>query len=172
MKVGETVKIKNTNSVFDEKKGLVEWIDEEGGTCTVFVDFVPGQDKKVRQDFALDNVELYNSDDDIEVASVDNKVYESICNKFTCDRDEVIELEDNIYEILGERYWIGTASEESEFLKESKATQDEEDTLEKGLEEFLTMNHMIDHVVLEDTENHTTSERIELENNLVAYKLR
>ena len=67
MNVGETVRIKNTNSVFDNKIGLLEWIDEEGGTCTVFVDFVPGQDKRVRQDFSLENIESCGTDDDTDI---------------------------------------------------------------------------------------------------------
>lgn len=81
MKVGDKVKIVNTNDAFSDKTGLVEWLDEEGDTCTVFVDFLPG--KRVRQDFSLDNVEFITSDTKNEIES--SEVEE--------DEDDVSDLE-------------------------------------------------------------------------------
>ena len=53
MEVGKRVTISGTNSIWDGKEGTVEAINEEDGTCTVFVDFKPQEGKKVRQNFSL-----------------------------------------------------------------------------------------------------------------------
>ncbi len=53
MEIGSRVRISGTNSIWDGKEGTLEDIDEEGGTCTVFVDFKPEEGKRVRQDFSL-----------------------------------------------------------------------------------------------------------------------
>lgn len=55
MEIGQKVKIKDTNTVFDGKEGILEKID--GDTYTVFVDFKPDEGKKVRQNFAESNLE-------------------------------------------------------------------------------------------------------------------
>ena len=59
MKKGQRVKIINTNSIWDDKEGVLEEIN--GEKCTVFVDFIPEQNKRVRQDFNLENVESLDS---------------------------------------------------------------------------------------------------------------
>ena len=61
MEVGDRVKIINTNSFWDNKEGVLESIDEESSTCTIFVDFNVEEDKRVRQDFNLSNVEPLES---------------------------------------------------------------------------------------------------------------
>lgn len=61
MEVGDRVKIINTNSFWDNKEGVLESIDEENSTCTIFVDFNVKEDKRVRQDFNLSNVEPLES---------------------------------------------------------------------------------------------------------------
>lgn len=59
MEKGQRVKIINTNSIWDNKEGVLE--DINGERCTVFVDFIPEQNKRVRQDFNLENVESLDS---------------------------------------------------------------------------------------------------------------
>ena len=55
MEKGQRVKIVNTNSFWDNKEGVLEDIQDD--RCTVFVDFIPEENKKVRQDFNLENVQ-------------------------------------------------------------------------------------------------------------------
>lgn len=66
MTKGQKVIIKNTNSIWDGKEGIVEEINDN--TCTVFVNFIPSEHKRVRQDFSIDNLEeeLYNSGSDLK----------------------------------------------------------------------------------------------------------
>ncbi len=61
MEIGQKVIIKDTNSIWDGKEGIVEEI-LDNGKCTVFVDFIPEERKRVRQDFNVDNLsyEDYN----------------------------------------------------------------------------------------------------------------
>lgn len=60
MNKGQKVIIKNTNSIWDGKEGIVEEINDD--ICTVFVNFIPEEQKRVRQDFSIDNLEesMYN----------------------------------------------------------------------------------------------------------------
>ena len=57
---GDRVKIINTDSVFDGKEGILEQVlqDEDSTMCTVFVDFLPEEGKKIRQNFDIANVEF------------------------------------------------------------------------------------------------------------------
>ena len=110
MQIGYTVKIKNTNSVFDGKTGLVEDIDEEEGYCTVFVDFIPEEGKKVRQDFKLDTVEpsatttnesLTEDDDDNIDYLNDESHYEDLVRQDLAKKQEQQQiLEKNILQML------------------------------------------------------------------------
>ena len=61
MNIGQRVKINMPDTVWHDKEGVVESINDS--TCTVFVDFIPEEGKKIRQDFSLDNLvnEEYNS---------------------------------------------------------------------------------------------------------------
>ncbi len=52
MNVGERVKIKSPNKLWDNKEGILETINEN--ECIVFVDFIPEEGKKIRQNFTLD----------------------------------------------------------------------------------------------------------------------
>ena len=54
MELGQRVRIIGTNSIWDNKEGIVEYIDDM--IATVFVDFIPEENKKVRQDFNIDNI--------------------------------------------------------------------------------------------------------------------
>ena len=56
MEKGQRVKIIGTNSIWDNKEGIVEDV-LDGNTCTVFVNFIPSEHKRVRQDFKLENLE-------------------------------------------------------------------------------------------------------------------
>lgn len=82
MNINDTVKIINTNTVFDNKTGVIEEINEEKNKCTVLVDFIPEDNKKVRQDFSLDNVEYYNVDDDIDIEISENEKDDSSLKEF------------------------------------------------------------------------------------------
>ena len=64
MNVGDRVVIKNTDSIWDDKEGIVENIvDDE---YIVFVDFIPDQNKKIRQNFNKNNIFSLDSDNYIE----------------------------------------------------------------------------------------------------------
>lgn len=69
MEIGQKVKIKDTNTVFDGKEGILEKID--GDTYTVFVDFKPEEGKKVRQNFTESNLE------DANIKANDREKFES-----------------------------------------------------------------------------------------------
>ena len=59
MNNGDRVIIKNTNSIFDDKEGILEQIIQEDDStmCTVFVEFLPEEGKKIRQNFDIANVQ-------------------------------------------------------------------------------------------------------------------
>ena len=54
MEIGERVRIEGTGTAFDEKEGILETLDDD--TCVVYVDFIPDENKKIRQNFALNNI--------------------------------------------------------------------------------------------------------------------
>lgn len=54
MNIGQKVTINMPNTVWDKKEGIIESINDN--TCVVFVDFIPEEGKKVRQEFNLDNI--------------------------------------------------------------------------------------------------------------------
>ena len=56
MNQGDKVVVFGTDSIWDDKTGIVEEVNESLGECTVLVDFIPEENKKVRQDFRIDNV--------------------------------------------------------------------------------------------------------------------
>ena len=74
MEKGQRVKIVNTNSVWDDKEGVLEDINED--RCTVFVDFIPEENKRVRQNFDLENVEPLDSFDEALKDKVSGEVGE------------------------------------------------------------------------------------------------
>jgi len=51
----DRVRIINTNSIWDNKEGVVEDINND--IVTVYVDFNVEEEKRVRQDFNIDNLE-------------------------------------------------------------------------------------------------------------------
>ena len=148
MNIGQKVKIKNTNSVWDNKEGILEEID--GDTCTVFVDFIPSEHKRVRQDFNIDNVDFdaYNNaseennmNEDLKLREDDiqdddtQRIIKALANYLNIDESE-IELSSwggghNFITPDGE-YWVGTYDEAYE------AARDEIEQIydEMGLEAF------------------------------------
>jgi len=60
MNKGDRVRITDTGTAFDGKEGVLEEIIENGDNtqCTIFVDFIPDEGKKVRQNFEIANVEF------------------------------------------------------------------------------------------------------------------
>jgi len=51
----DRVRIVNTDTIWDGKEGVVEDINDNN--VTVYVDFIPEEDKKVRQLFNVENLE-------------------------------------------------------------------------------------------------------------------
>lgn len=54
MDIGQRVKINMPDTIWHNKEGVVE--DIQDSICTVFVDFIPEEGKKIRQDFNLENI--------------------------------------------------------------------------------------------------------------------
>lgn len=55
MDIGQRVKINMPDTIWHDKEGVVESINDS--ICTVFVDFIPEEGKKIRQDFNLENID-------------------------------------------------------------------------------------------------------------------
>lgn len=127
MTIGQKVKIKDTNSVWDNKEGILEAVD--GDTCTIFVDFIPSEHKRVRQDFNIDNVDFnaYNNseensmnedldlrEDDIEEEGMTSKIIKALADHFGVDESE-IEVSSwgggHNFIVNDEEYWVGTYDE-------------------------------------------------------------
>ena len=97
-------KIVNTNSIWDDKEGVLEDID--GERCTVFVDFIPEQNKKVRR-LALKSALTYKAKDkeiilldDIKFETNKTKEMTNLLNKLGLDYEKVLvvvsELDENV----------------------------------------------------------------------------
>lgn len=127
MNIGQKVKIKGTNSVWDGKEGILEEVNED--TCTVFVDFIPGEHKRVRQDFNIDNVD-FNAYNDSEVTNMNEdldlredefeeddttaRMIKALADHFGVDEDEIeVSTWGNGHNFIvnGEEYWVGTYDE-------------------------------------------------------------
>ena len=127
MNIGQKVKIKGTNSVWDGKEGILEDVNED--TCTVFVDFIPGEHKRVRQDFNIDNIdfgdytdnsEVQNMQEDLDLREDDfeedgiEKIYKALADYFGVDKD-AIEVSSwgngHNFIVNDEEYWVGTYDE-------------------------------------------------------------
>ena len=74
--IGQRVKINMPDTVWHNKEGVVENINDS--VCTVFVDFIPEEGKKIRQDFNLDNIsgEEYNNtmNEEISLTEASNNI--------------------------------------------------------------------------------------------------
>ena len=123
MNKGQKVIIRNTNSVWDGKEGIVEEINED--SATVFVNFIPEQQKRVRQDFKLENLEEeanhMNEDLDKRLNEDENdsdantqKIITALMKYFDVDEDaiEVSSWGDGHNFIVNdEEYWVGNYDE-------------------------------------------------------------
>jgi len=84
MTKGQKVIIKNTNSIWDGKEGIVEEVNDN--TCTVFVNFIPSERKRVRQDFSIDNLEseeYTNSEVNTMAENLNEELLEDVEEEFT-----------------------------------------------------------------------------------------
>ena len=62
MQVGDVIRIDMPeNGIWDDKRGKIEAIDDEKGIATVLVNFIPSENKNVRQDFNLKNLASIDS---------------------------------------------------------------------------------------------------------------
>ena len=128
MNIGQKVIIRNTNSVWDGKEGIVEDINED--MATVFVNFIPEQQKRVRQDFYLDNLESSDYNDNSEVNSMNEelekkvtediedddtqRIISALAKYFNVDEDS-IEMsswgDGHVFTVDDAEYWVGTYDE-------------------------------------------------------------
>ena len=128
MNIGQKVKIKGTNSVWDGKEGILEDVNED--TCTVFVDFIPGEHKRVRQDFNIDNIDFGDYTDNSEVQDMredldlredeieenddTSRIIKALADHFGVSEDE-IEVSswggNHNFIVNDEEYWVGTYDE-------------------------------------------------------------
>lgn len=168
MNIGQKVKIKNTNSVWDNKEGILEEID--GDTCTVFVDFIPSEHKRVRQDFNIDNVDFdaYNNSSEENNMNEDLKLREddiqdddtqfiikALAEHLGVDEED-IELSSwgdghNFITPEGE-YWVGTYDEAYDAASEEIEQIYDEMGLEAFSESFQSyiLDNLIDWSAFED----------------------
>ena len=121
MQKGQKVIIRNTNSIWDGKEGIVEEINDD--KATVFVNFIPKQQKRVRQDFYLENLEeeVINMNEDLNLREEDavevddtQRIIKILSDHFGVDEDsiEVSSWGGGHNFIVGdEEYWVGTYDE-------------------------------------------------------------
>ena len=66
MQVGDLVKIKEEGTMWDNKTAKIEniWTDEKSGQeyATCYVDFIPEEGKRIRQDFSLNRLVPFNNE--------------------------------------------------------------------------------------------------------------
>ncbi len=107
MEVGKKITINNTNSIWDGKQGTVEEINEDRGTCTIFVDFNPEEGKKVRQEFDLNTIEesleeSFKNKETGEIGDIEKDfhngfvLFKSDSGKSQVALDDLEEIEDEI----------------------------------------------------------------------------
>lgn len=116
MEIGNRVIIKGTNTVFDGKEGVLEEImqDDDNTKCTVFVDFIPEEGKKVRQNFEINNIEQLNESvkirEDKGETTVEKDIkIEKLAKYLGINANDIkkSEYDENVYEIdNGEQEWL------------------------------------------------------------------
>lgn len=104
MNIGQRVKINMPDTIWDKKEGVVESIEDT--TCTVFVDFIPEEGKKIRQDFSLDNLEYSDYNNDSDEITEDLKLKENDMSKIIKE----IDWNGNHYTFTNTFYRTGTKS--------------------------------------------------------------
>lgn len=88
MNIGQRVKINMPDTIWHDKEGVVEDINDS--VCTVFVDFIPEEGKKIRQDFNLDAIS-----EDLTEAHKKKKHQQDLTTSDNIKTDWVIDLSDN-----------------------------------------------------------------------------
>lgn len=116
MDIGNRVIIKGTNTVFDGKEGVLEEImqDDDNTKCTVFVDFIPEEGKKVRQNFEINNIEQINEsvkirEDKGEMTMEQDIKIKKLAEYLGINANDIkkSEYDENVYEIdNGEQEWL------------------------------------------------------------------
>lgn len=104
MNIGQRVKINMPDTIWDKKEGVVESIEDT--TCTVFVDFIPEEGKKIRQDFSLDNLEYSDYNNDSDEITEDLKLKENNMSEIIKE----IDWNGNHYTFTNTFYRTGTKS--------------------------------------------------------------
>lgn len=109
MQVGDIIKIKGTNTFWDDKQGKVEAIDNERNVATILVDFIPEENKRIRQDFSLNALssseiieEAYRNKQTNEVGDIEKDfnngfvLFKSDLGKSQVSKDDLEEIDDKI----------------------------------------------------------------------------
>ena len=143
MDIGNRVIIKGTDTVFDGKEGVLEEIMQDGDNtkCTVFVDFIPEEGKKVRQNFEINNIEQLNEsktiNEDIGETIMEKDIKIEKLAKYLGVAEEDIkktEYDDGVYSVYnGEQDWLVCDKDTAH----NRAVEDIKSTYnELGLESF------------------------------------
>lgn len=107
MQVGDIIKIKGTNTFWDDKHGKVEAIDDERNVATILVDFIPEEKKRIRQDFSLNVLssseiieEAYRNKQTNEIGDIEKDfnngfvLFKSDLGKSQVSKDDLEEVDD------------------------------------------------------------------------------
>ena len=124
MRVGDLVDINMPeNDIWNGKRGRIEAIDDEKEVATVLVNFIPSENKNVRQDFKLNNLvpadnskqESLQEDDDIDLENdeinYNNHIREELASHFEVDLEDVEQVDDHVFNVADIDYWVGTYDE-------------------------------------------------------------
>ena len=137
MQVGDVIRIDMPeNGIWDGKRGKIEAIDDEKGIATVLVNFIPSENKNVRQDFNLKNLasieeeSLQEDEDDIDLRNDEinygNHIREELAQFFDVDLEDVTQEDDHRFVVNGDTYWVGTYDEAyEEAVEHSRELLDE-----------------------------------------------
>jgi hypothetical protein len=168
MEIGQKVKIINTGDIWENKTGILEYIDNN--MATILVDFKA--DKKVRQDFNVDNItDIVSTNEDINKGKIIMEEQE----KNTEEKDNKIELlakylkidpssiskssEENTYDVEDEdaQYIVCTEDEAHDYAAEDIREIFNEMGLEAFSEDFQDwiLNNAIDEHAFEDDQHYS-----------------
>lgn len=172
MRVGDLVDINMPESgIWDGKRGRIEAIDDEKEVATVLVNFIPSENKNVRQDFKLNNLSVVDNsqqeslqeDDDIDLANdeinYNNHIREDLANHFEVDLEDVEQVDDHVFSVADIEYWVGTYDEAYEAAVEIAR----ENLDEMGLEALATdyKDYVIENYLDKDAMDDTLREYYE-----------
>ena len=158
MKVGDLVDINMPeNATWDGKRGRIEDIDEEKNIALVNVNFIPEENKNVKQNFSLKNLrplqeESLNEDDDYEEESSNERVIEALTNYFNVDREDIEQQDEHVFIVNGDEYWVGNYNEAYDEALEIAKNDLEDLGLEALTDDYreYVMNNYLDNDAMED----------------------